>query len=101
MPPKGYKIFNEMIFFLKSKEIISNSLRDTTLTYTANWNYPTNVKVGQGRISELAELCTKMGMQSPLLITDPGLAALPMVEKVVKDVQEIIEKRRSVKNPQF
>ena len=59
-----------------------------TLTYTANWNYPTNVKVGQGRISELAELCTTMGMQSPLLITDPGLAALPMVAKVVKDVQD-------------
>jgi alcohol dehydrogenase class IV len=57
------------------------------LTYTANWNYPTNVKVGQGRISELAELCSKMGMQAPLLITDPGLAALPMVEKVVSDVQ--------------
>jgi alcohol dehydrogenase class IV len=58
------------------------------LTYTANWNYPTNVKVGQGRISELAELCTKMGMQSPLLITDPGLAALPMVAKVVSDVRD-------------
>jgi len=58
------------------------------LTYTANWNYPTNVKVGQGRISELAELCSKMGMQAPLLITDPGLAALPMVTKVLSDVQD-------------
>lgn len=56
------------------------------MTYTANWNYPTNVKVGVGRISELAELSTAMGMQAPLLITDPGLAALPMVEKVVADV---------------
>ena len=58
------------------------------MTYTANWNYPTNVKVGQGRISELAELCSKMGMQAPLLITDPGLAALPMVTKVLSDVQD-------------
>ncbi len=57
------------------------------MTYTANWNYPTNVKVGQGRISELAELCSQMGMQSPLLITDPGLAALPMVGKVLSDLQ--------------
>ncbi len=56
------------------------------MTYTANWNYPTNVKVGAGRISELSELCTAMGMQAPLLITDPGLATLPMVEKVVADV---------------
>jgi len=58
------------------------------LTYTANWNYPTNVKVGQGRILELAGFCTTMGMQSPLLITDPGLAALPMVEKVVSNVRD-------------
>jgi len=58
------------------------------LTYTANWNYPTNVKVGQGRISELAALCKLMKMQAPLLITDSGLAALPMVTKVVADVQK-------------
>lgn len=57
------------------------------MTYTANWNYPTNVKVGRGRISELAGLCKAMGMQAPLLITDPGLAALPMVTKVVSDVR--------------
>lgn len=56
------------------------------MTYSANWNYPTNIKVGPGRISELAELCKSMGMQSPLLITDPGLAALPMVQAVVDDL---------------
>lgn len=56
------------------------------MTYSANWNYPTNVKVGAGRISELADLCKSMDMQCPLLITDPGLAALPMLEKVVGDL---------------
>jgi len=54
-----------------------------TMTYSANWNYPTNIKVGAGRIGELAALCKSMGMKSPLLITDPGLAALPMVQDVV------------------
>ena len=58
------------------------------MTYSANWNYPTNVKVGAGRIKELAGLCKSMGMQSPLLITDPGLAALPMVEAVVDDLNQ-------------
>jgi alcohol dehydrogenase class IV len=56
------------------------------LTYSANWNYPTNVKVGAGRISELAGLCQALGMQAPLLITDPGISALPMLQKVVADV---------------
>ncbi len=56
------------------------------MTYSANWNYPTNIKVGAGRIGELADLCKSMGMTSPLLITDPGLAALPMVQAVVDDL---------------
>ena len=57
------------------------------MNYTANWNYPTNVKVGPGRIAELADLCKSLGMRAPLLITDPGLATLPMVQKAVDHVQ--------------
>jgi len=53
---------------------------------SANWNYPTNVKVGAGRIAELAELCKSMGILSPLVITDPGLAVLPMVEGLVENL---------------
>ena len=46
---------------------------------SANWNYPTAVKVGAGRISELPQWCKSLGMRRPLLITDPGLAALPLI----------------------
>lgn len=53
---------------------------------SSNWNYPTNIKVGAGRVSELAGLCRNLGMQSPLLITDPGLAALPMIKRVMEDL---------------
>lgn len=56
------------------------------MSYSANWNYPTNVKVGAGRVSELASLCQSMGMSAPLVITDPGLASLPMFECVVRDI---------------
>ncbi len=53
------------------------------MSLTANWNYPTSIRAGAGRIAELPELCRSMGMQNPLLITDPGLAALPMVEQTL------------------
>jgi hypothetical protein len=46
---------------------------------SGNWNYPNSIRAGAGRIAELAECCKALGMQAPLLITDPGLAALPMV----------------------
>jgi len=49
------------------------------MNLSANWNYPTSIRAGAGRIAELAELCHALGMHNPLLITDPGLAALPMV----------------------
>ena len=58
------------------------------MTFSANWNYPTQIKVGAGRIAELADQCKAMGMQSPLLITDPGLAALPMPRQVVDDLNQ-------------
>jgi len=48
-----------------------------------NWNYPTAVRMGVGRISELAEACKSLGMVRPLLVTDPGLASLPMVTDAI------------------
>ena len=45
-----------------------------------NWNYPTSVRFGAGRISELGEAVKSAGMSRPLLVTDPRLAAMPMVK---------------------
>ncbi len=44
----------------------------------ANWNYPTTIKFGVGRIRELAEHCRNHGIQRPLLVTDSGLARAPI-----------------------
>jgi len=48
-----------------------------------NWNYPTTIWFGNGRISELAEACSTLGMHNPLLVTDPGLATLPMIAETL------------------
>jgi alcohol dehydrogenase class IV len=44
-----------------------------------NWNYPTLIRFGAGRIRELPDACRTLGMQRPLIVTDPGLAKLPMI----------------------
>ena len=49
-----------------------------------NWNYPTSIRFGAGRIRELPDACRSLGMSRPLLVTDPGLAKLPMVADVIK-----------------
>jgi alcohol dehydrogenase class IV len=47
----------------------------------ANWNYPTSVRFGAGRISELADAVKVAGMSNPLFVTDPNLAKLPMTQE--------------------
>ncbi|HAT7874126.1 TPA: iron-containing alcohol dehydrogenase [Legionella pneumophila] len=51
------------------------------------WNYPTRILVGAGRINELAKACRELGMNAPLLVTDPGLASSLMVSKVIQQAQ--------------
>ncbi len=55
---------------------------------SANINFPTAIKFGAGRIAELAHLCREAGMQRPLLVTDPGLAAMPMVKQILADLDK-------------
>ena len=47
----------------------------------ANWNYPTTIWAGPGRIAELAAACGLLGIRRPLLVTDEGLRAAPMVQQ--------------------
>jgi len=44
-----------------------------------NWSYPTALRFGAGRIAELPAACKELGISRPLVVTDPGLAELPMV----------------------
>lgn len=57
------------------------------MTYCANWSYPTQIRVGAGRIDELADTCRLLNLKSPMLVTDPGLANLPIIEKILHKVR--------------
>ncbi len=50
------------------------------MNLTGNWSYPTIMKFGAGRIRELPEACAMLDMRNPLLVTDKGLADLPITE---------------------
>ena len=47
------------------------------------WSWPTSVRFGAGRISEVAAVCRELGVKCPLLVTDSGLAETTMVTEVV------------------
>ena len=50
----------------------------------ANWNYPTAISVGAGRLAEVAAACAKLGINRPLLVTDPGGLALPFTQPLLE-----------------
>ncbi|MDP1731077.1 MAG: iron-containing alcohol dehydrogenase [Devosia sp.] len=53
-------------------------------TPKANWNYPTSVRFGAGRIAELPEALKASGIGRPLLVTDAGLVNLPVTQRVIE-----------------
>jgi len=48
-----------------------------------NWNYPTTIWAGAGRIVELPLACARAGMLRPLLVTDQGLLGTPMIRSAM------------------
>ena len=57
------------------------------MSLTGNWSYPTAMKFGAGRIKELPQACSAAGIKNPLLVTDRGLAALPVTQSTL-DIME-------------
>ena len=53
-----------------------------------NWSYPTSIKFGPGRISELADHCKAVGLKKPLLVTDKALAALPITAQALDILEQ-------------
>ncbi|SMX27504.1 NAD-dependent methanol dehydrogenase [Pelagimonas phthalicica] len=57
------------------------------MSLVGNWSYPTAIKFGAGRIKELPEACAQAGITKPLLVTDKGLADLPITAATL-DIME-------------
>jgi len=53
-----------------------------------NWRIPTESLAGAGRISELAGRVRDIGVKRALIVTDPGVAALPFFPDIVKGLEE-------------
>lgn len=54
------------------------------MNLVGNWSYPTAIRFGAGRIKELPEACAAAGISKPLLVTDKGLASLPITANVLQ-----------------
>ena len=53
-------------------------------TLRGNWNYPTADSLRRRTHRGAARGVPELGIKRPLLVTDPGLAALPMIANAVE-----------------
>jgi alcohol dehydrogenase class IV len=53
-----------------------------------NWNFPTPIWFGAGRIKDLALACQQMGIEKPLFVTDEGLVKLDIVAEAVAVLEQ-------------
>ena len=58
------------------------------MALSGNWNYPTSIRFGAGRVNELPQACEELGIARPLLVTDPVLSALPICASTVQVCEE-------------
>ncbi|MGJ8602992.1 MAG: iron-containing alcohol dehydrogenase [Marivita sp.] len=58
------------------------------MALTANWSYPTAIRFGAGRISEIAEACIAAGITKPLLVTDRGLAGMDITTTTLDLIEQ-------------
>jgi alcohol dehydrogenase class IV len=59
-----------------------------SLNLRGNWNYPTTIWAGPGRIAELAKACASAGIRRPLIVTDEGLIGAPMIKSALADLKD-------------
>lgn len=52
------------------------------MTPSASWSFPTDIRIAAGSIAELASACEATGIRRPLIVTDRGLAELPVLDDV-------------------
>ena len=50
-----------------------------------NWNYPTTVWFGEGRIKDLHIACRTLKIKKPLFVTDQDLAKIDLVKNIIND----------------
>lgn len=63
-------------------------LDDTQLLTPQDWSFPVPIAYGPGRLAELGEICSALGIQRPLIVTDRTSAKLPFIIQLKQILQD-------------
>jgi alcohol dehydrogenase class IV len=62
----------------------NESINSTLQQLQGNWSYPTAITFGVGSVRQLPAACREEGINTPLLVTDAGLARLDFVTELIE-----------------
>lgn len=54
----------------------------TELLAPQDWTFPVPIAYGPGRLAEIGQRCTGLGLRNPLIVTDRGSRALPFIAEL-------------------
>ncbi len=53
-----------------------------------NWNYPTNMWIGEKRIEDLSLACKELSISNPLFVTDKDLINLDIIKNIILSLKK-------------
>ena len=56
-----------------------NTLSETEIVAPQDWTFPVPISYGPGRLAEIGDRCSAMGVSKPLIVTDRGSKDLPFI----------------------
>ncbi len=54
----------------------------------SNWNYPTNVWIGDNRVEDLDIACNQLNIKRPLFVTDKDLINIKKVKEIILNLKK-------------
>ncbi|MFV1877696.1 iron-containing alcohol dehydrogenase [Nioella sp.] len=57
-------------------------MSDAEILLAQDWTFPVPIAYGPGRLSEIGERCTALGLSNPLIVTDKGSRNLPFISRL-------------------
>ena len=59
-----------------------NTLSETEIVEPKDWTFPVPISYGPGRLAEIGDRCSAMGVSKPLIVTDRGSKDLPFISSL-------------------
>ncbi|MAI57812.1 MAG: dehydrogenase [Rhodobacteraceae bacterium] len=59
-----------------------SNIKTSEILHPQDWTFPVPIAYGPGRLLEIGEICQRVGIKNPLIVTDSGSFGLPFMDEL-------------------